>query len=358
MHDAPTCAVALPDVVYGVWSGVVRDIWSKVGVGLALGLLVIVGLALVADLRAVVRSINAFHWPYLPAIVGLTVFNHGLRWLKWHYYIRLIGASSVTWQDSLRLFLSGLPLALSPGKLAEPVKAVWLKQISQVPVARGIPVIAAERISDGLAFLLLSTLGVIAYPQYWPAFVAILTVLSAIIVISQVRPLALGLIGLASHMPVVSRFTHHLTDFYESANQLFSVKSSVVAVSLGVVAWLGQGLGFYLVLRGLGVAPSPALASIAIFALSFSTIVGAVSSLPGGLGAAEGSLAGLLAVALGLSGEIAAAATLIIRFFTLWLGVVVGMGTLLGSRRLLGMAVPSERSVAEMERVPRKTEVS
>jgi hypothetical protein len=43
------------------------------------------------------------------------------------------------------------PLALSPGKLAEPLKAVWLRQAGGVSVARGIPVVAAERISDGLA---------------------------------------------------------------------------------------------------------------------------------------------------------------------------------------------------------------
>ena len=70
----------------------VRRIWSKIGVGLALGLAVIVGLALFADVRAVVNVITVFHWPYAPLILGLTLFNYTLRFFKWHYYIRLIGA--------------------------------------------------------------------------------------------------------------------------------------------------------------------------------------------------------------------------------------------------------------------------
>lgn len=300
-----------------------------------------VGLALFADLRQVTGSLQQFYWPYTPLILGLTLFNYALRFVKWHYYIRLIGAREVRWPDSLRMFLSGFPLALSPGKLAEPLKAVWLRQYSDVPIARGIPVVAAERISDGLAVLLLSTFGVLAYPQYGPGFAAVLIGLVGVIVVSQIRPLALGLLRLGERLPLVSRFSHHLHEFYEGAYQLFGPKSTLIAVGLGLVSWLGEGIGFYLVLRGLGLAPTVQLLSVAVFALSFSTIVGAVSSLPGGLGAAEVSLAGLLTLTLNLPAGLAASATLLIRFFTLWFGVGLGLAVLLTSRQLLLLELPT-----------------
>jgi uncharacterized protein (TIRG00374 family) len=68
------------------------------------------------------------------------------------------------------------------------------------------------------------------------------------------------------------------------------------------------------------------LAIQAAFILSISSLVGAASMLPGGLAAADGSLAGLLLV-LGVTHDasVAAAATLIIRFATLWFGVAVGL---------------------------------
>lgn len=318
-----------------------KNIWPKIAIGLALGLAIIVGLALFADVRKVAAEINEFYWPYAPLVLGFTLFNYALRFLKWHYYIRLIGAKNIRWADSLRIFVGGFPLALSPGKLAEPMKAVWLRQYTGVPVARGIPVVAAERISDGLAVLLLSTLGVIAYPRYWPGFVVVLTGLLGVIVVSQIRPLALRLLGLGERLPLVSNFSHHLHEFYEGMYQLFGAKTMLVAVGLGMVSWLGEGVGFYLVLRGLGLPPSLQMLSVAVFVLSFSTIVGAVSSLPGGLGAAEVSIAGMLALTLGAPQAIAASATLLIRFFTLWFGVALGMVVLLTSRRLLMLEMPT-----------------
>lgn len=89
-----------------------KNIWPKIGIGLALGWVVIFGLALFA----VGAALNNFYWPYVPVILGLTLFNYALRFLKWHSSLRLIGAKQVRWQDSLRIFVGGFPLALSPGK--------------------------------------------------------------------------------------------------------------------------------------------------------------------------------------------------------------------------------------------------
>jgi uncharacterized protein (TIRG00374 family) len=65
--------------------------------------------------------------------------------------------------------------------------------------------------------------------------------------------------------------------------------------------------------------------SIAVFVLAFSTVIGAVSALPGGLGAAEASIAGMLVFLIGTPKDTAAAATLLIRFATLWFAVLLGL---------------------------------
>lgn len=66
---------------------------------------------------------------------------------------------------------------------------------------------------------------------------------------------------------------------------------------------------------------------LSTFVFSFSSLAGAISMIPGGLGVAEGSFAGLLILA-GVSKGFAAGATVIIRFCTLWFGVIVGINTL------------------------------
>jgi uncharacterized protein (TIRG00374 family) len=57
-------------------------------------------------------------------------------------------------------------------------------------------------------------------------------------------------------------------------------------------------------------------------------MIGSASLLPGGLGAAEGTVAGVLDVVAGQPRDGAAAATLLIRVCTLWFGVALGATSL------------------------------
>ncbi len=305
--------------------------------GLLFGFLVMLGLTLVADLRQVSERFLTFRWSLLPAVLLLTLLNYLLRGFKFHFYLRQIGAHDITLLESFHLFVAGFPLAVTPGKVGEALKGVWIHHRTGVSVAKGIAVVLAERISDGLAVLLLSTLGVIAYPLYWPAFASILIILLGIIIISQIRPLALALLDFLSKVPLIKRITPSLREFYEGSFSLFKPGATLLAVALGVISWLSEGIGFYLILLGLGMPASWETLSMAVFVLAFSTVVGAVSALPGGLGAAEASIAGMLALLLGLGTDTAAAATLLIRFATLWFGVILGLIVWSFSRQLLGL---------------------
>ncbi len=293
--------------------------------GLAFGFVVVVALALLGDARQVGAHLSGFDWRLAPLIVAGTLFNYLLRFIKWHYYLQVIGVRRLSLAQSARIFVAGFPLAVTPGKVGEALKGVWLNRIAGAPVARGVTVVLAERISDGLAVLALSTLGVIAYPRYWPAFASVLAALLAIILLSQMRPIAMALLSATARVPLLARFAHHLQEFYASAFALFRPGATLLAVGLGTAAWFGEGVAMYLVLLGLGVPGGAQTLSLAVFVLAFSTVIGAVSALPGGLGAAEASIAGMLTLLLGLAASVAAAATLLIRFATLWFGVALGL---------------------------------
>lgn len=306
--------------------------------GLLFGILVILVLTLASDLRQVSSAVRQFQWANLPFILALTLLNYFLRGIKFHYYLRQVGAASISLGESFRIFVAGFPLAITPGKVGEALKGVWVEQKTEVNAAKGVAVVLAERVSDGVAVLLLSTLGVIVYPRYWPAFAFVFGGLIGVMVVTQIRPLSIALLELASRLPLVGKLAGSLREFYEGSYLLFRPGTTLIAVGLGVVSWLGEGVGFYLILIGLGVPPSWQALSLAVFILSFSTVVGAVSALPGGLGAAEASISGMLILLLGLTPSTAAAATLLVRFATLWFGVALGVLVWGGSRDLLGFA--------------------
>lgn len=303
-----------------------RTIIRRLIPGLVFGFLVFLALILVGDIRHVSGRVLGFHWAYYPLVLSLTLFNYILRFFKWHFYLGQVGVRDFSLMSSARLFLAGFPLAVTPGKVGEALKGVWLERETGLPISKGISVVVAERVSDGLGVLALSTLGVIAYPRYWPAFAVVLGGLILMIILIQIRPAALWLLELGTRLPLLKRISSGLRDFYEGSYALFRPGALLIAVSIGTVSWLGEGIGFYFVLKGLGVPGGWDTLSIAVFILAFSTVIGAVTALPGGLGASEASIAGMLAFLLNLTSDTAAAATLLIRFATLWFAVLLGLG--------------------------------
>lgn len=305
--------------------------------GLLFGLLVFAGLILVGDIRQIGDEVRGFPWLIIPLVLGLTLWNYILRFIKWHYFLGQVGVRQFPILESARLFVAGFPLAVTPGKIGETLKGVWLNQLTDIPTARGVSVVLAERISDGLALLILSTVGVIAYRRYWPAFAIVLGLLLGVVIISQIRPLSEYLLGIGVRLPLVNRFAHSVNEFYEGSSTLFRPWTTFISVSLGTISWLAEGIGFYFILIGFGVAPGISTLSIAIFVLSFSTVIGAISALPGGLLATDASIIGMLVLLLDMDANTAAAATLLIRFATLWFGVGLGLITWFFSRDLLTM---------------------
>lgn len=323
----------------------IRTMIRRLVPGFLLGFIVFIGLALLGDLREVSALLLHFRWQYFFIALGFTLFNYFLRFLKWHFYLHQVGVNNLTLVQSLRLFVAGFPLAVTPGKIGEVLKGVWLNRTSGLPVGRGISVVLAERISDGLAVMLLSTFGLLSYPQYWPVFLTILIILLAIVILSQVRPAAMFLLHLGEKLPLVNRLAAGLREFYEGSFSLFQPGATLLAVLLGTFSWFGEGLGFYFILVGLGFEPGLQLMGAAVFVLAFSTAVGGASTLPGGLGAAEATIAILLALALSSSEPASiSAATLLIRLATLWFGVALGLITWSFSPDLLGFH--SERELA------------
>lgn len=315
------------------------DLRSKLILAMGLGLLVVVGLMVYADLSKVLQVLGDFRWGYLPAILGLTLLNYGLRFIKWHYYLGQVGERTVSLSTSFLLFFSGLSMVVTPGKVGEWLKSYLLSQVGTTPFMRSAPIIIAERLTDGLALLLLATAGLFLFSVGWPVVGMVLVPAGGIVFLSQNRPLALRLLSWGERVPFLSRRMASLFSFYESAHTLFGLKNLSIGVGLGLVSWLGECMAFYLVFRGLGVGGEDLLVQ-ATFILSISTIGGSLLLAPGGLGVAEAGLTGLSQVVVGLPREMAVAAALLIRLCTLWFGVSLGLVALIVITRQLSPASP------------------
>jgi uncharacterized protein (TIRG00374 family) len=258
-----------------------------------------------------------------------------LRGVRFHYYLGQIGVRNIPFWTSFRVFIGGFSLTLTPGKFGELVRVLWLKNLVKADPARVAPSTIVDRIIDGLAMAILAAIGVLAYSQYWRMVAPILAVMIAGIIIIQIRPLALWLLNIGEKLPLVARFVHHLHLLYENTYELLRFKNLLIGLGIGLVSWSAEGVAFYLTLIGLGVVGSSNLVLLSIFTLAVGSILGGVSSSPGGLGAAEVSIAGILQTLVHLSETMAATATILIRFFTLWFAVILGILTVIIWRKML-----------------------
>jgi uncharacterized protein (TIRG00374 family) len=303
-----------------------KTLQGKLLASVLLGLIVVIGIGLFSDLRAVGRDFGAFQWRLLPIVLICTILNYALRWLKWDFYLRQLQIGhGVSRSDSGLIFASGLVMSVTPGKLGEVFKSYLLRRVNNTPVTRSAPVVLAERLTDGLAMLLLMALGLTLYPPARPAFIVLVILSIAGILIVQHRPLATAIIDGIARLPLGDRIAPRLHTVYSSLNQLLDWRILTVSTLISIVSWGFECIAFYYVLVGLGVPGTPLLLLQATFIFAASTLFGLVSFLPGGLGVSEVTSVGLLVALVGMSVSAATTATIVIRFATLWFGVLLGV---------------------------------
>ena len=105
-----------------------RSIFGKLLFGVVFGFIVLLILSLLGDVKAVQQTISQFDWKYFLFALLFTLFNYILRFFKWHYYVNSVNNCGLSMLESLRIFIAGFPLAVTPGKVGEVLKGVWLKQ--------------------------------------------------------------------------------------------------------------------------------------------------------------------------------------------------------------------------------------
>ena len=298
---------------------------NKIIVSVLLGLAVVVVLGLLSDIGQVGQSFSTFNWAMLPAVLGFTLLNYVLRWAKWDYYLRRMDmGQNVGYGDSGLLFTSGMVMAVTPGKVGEVLKSYLLKRINGTPISASAPIVLAERVTDGLAMLLLMGFGLTLYAPARPAFFALLVLAVAGLLVLQSRALVLWIAERMRKLPYGQKIVPRLLTAYDSSQRLLSLRILLPSTLISLLSWFGECVAFYYVLRGLGVPESFLLLQQATFVFAASTLFGLISFLPGGLGVSEASSTGLLVLLIPMASGPATTATIIIRFCTLWFGVTLG----------------------------------
>lgn len=296
-----------------------------------------VGISAWAGFAEVGEALGAYQWRWLvPAFVLTVVGNYWLRFLKWHWLVQRLGVR-VSMADNLLIFVAGLAMVISPGKAGELLKPYLVRERSGAPMATTVPALVAERLTDGIAALVIAAVSVsrFAADEAWLVYGTIGLCAVGIAGLMSER-LSLGILGLMSRLSFVKRIAGKLEEMYRALRACLSPWPLFVTLVVSIVAWFAECWGYQLLWLGFGREVG---LEVSCFIYAFATALGGVS--PGGLGVADGVLVAMPQTLLGLpEGEIVATA-LLIRTATLWTGVLMGAVALLFVGRLLRAAPPA-----------------
>lgn len=298
-------------------------------------------------------------------ILCLTQVSAGFfRFLEWHYFLGVIDArNKITLKDSLIIFISSFTMVVSPGKVAEVLKSVFLRMKTDVPIAVSAPIVVAERVVDGLAvvitlvFTLLISGDQLELGDYRGISEKLIFTSAALLgsglIVVQIQPLAYFFLGLVEYIPIVNRFQKPLTDFYESSHKIFKIKHVIPTILMGIGVYMSSTVGFFLIMLGFGTDASFTLFLNLAFIVGVSSAVGALSFVPNGAGVTELTNLGMLTALVlpnhpELTPAILGAAALMEGFFHKWFRVVIGLGVMIGYRKRL-FTNDLEVAIAEME---------
>lgn len=276
------------------------------------------GFSIWAGWNDVVDAIMQVDFIGILMILGLSLVNYLLRFVRWQMYLTAL-KHHVAIKSSAIIYLAGFSLTTTPGKAGELLRGVFLKKFG-VSYTNSTAAFLSERLSDLFAIIVLALLGVQLhqYGQFVIIGAVAVGICLLLLVFSNVlSPLQQKLSAQSNRL---AQLISRVLTLLSKARVCHTPSLIIIASLLSLLAWSAEAYAFYLVLKWMGFNVAIPFA-FSVYALSM--LAGALSFMPGGLGGAEVVMAGLLILA-GMAESQAIAATVIIRLATLWFAVALG----------------------------------
>jgi len=294
---------------------------DKIIISLVLSLLILAAIVWYSDPVKLITMMATINPIYIIAGLILSTISLFIRVMRWKVLLK-----DVTFSEIWPIQLFGMAVSnLTPGKIAEPIKAIVLKVRKNIPVSTSLQSIMWERIIDVIILILFSmvainiiSLGTNFFYLGIISIIIFIILIALILAVMKYQAFGFKIIHFLRRFPVLKNISDDfIRNFYETKTLR---KSLILCFALTLIAWILDGLSFYLIFIALGMNIT-FLATISL--VSFALLISIVSFLPGGLGSFEV----IMVVFLGMFGVTASTATagvLLARFVTIWYSLLLG----------------------------------
>ena len=273
-----------------------------------------------SDYYVISEKISNFKINYLPLILLLVSVSWIPLFVKWNFLLKNCEID-IPLKKNILVFLSGFALEITPGQLGMLIKSQILKTNYNIPRTKTAPIVLVEKVYDLIGAILASVIGIVILGLDPYLIIIAVLVLATIFFFMYYRPAFDLFLKRISKTKFFSKYIENISESYEIVQKSTNVRIATICVLLAVTYWFIISAAAYYVLIGFDINILDYLKVLAIY--SASSLLGAITFVPGGIGITEGSLAGLFTLE-GIDVSIALVVSVMIRILTLWYSVGIG----------------------------------
>ncbi len=296
----------------------------------AIGLAGIVGVVLFLNPSRVGSALAHFRPALVPAILALSVLVYVLQGIRWHFLLADVGAR-LRLADTILINLAGQTIsAVVP--LGDLTRAAFASTASGIDFGIVAATVTVQELSYTLLLILSALPAILALGYGLAAVVPVACGIAAIVVVLTVSPVFCRVHQVVAHIPFLNRLLPAIDELQQETAALLHRADALALSILDAARVVVSVTAFWLILEGL--QPGRVGWWQAAFVLALSSLGGAISLIPGGVGANEASVAALL-IFLGFDYGTAGAAAVIQRALTTLLSLGLGVAAYAAVKRRL-----------------------
>jgi uncharacterized protein (TIRG00374 family) len=285
-----------------------------------IGIGAIVAVVLFLNPSRVGSALGHFRLILILPILVLSVVVYLLQGVRWHFLLRDVG-THLRMRDTLLVNMAGQTItALVP--LGDLTRAAFASAATGTDFGTAAATVTVQELSYTLVLILAALPAILALGYGLAAVVPVALGIAAIVVVLTVSPIFCRAHALIARIPLLNRLLPAIDDLQAQTVVLLHRPDALALTILDAARVVVAVTAFWLVLAGLH--PGYIGWWQAAFVLTLSTLGGAVSLLPGGVGANEATVAALL-IFLGVDYGSAGAAAIIQRGLMTGLSLVLGL---------------------------------
>ena len=274
----------------------------------------------VSDYNIISEKISNFKINYLPLILFFVSASWIPLIIKWHFLLKN-SEVDVPLTKSIAVFFSGVAFEITPGQIGALIKSQILKTSYNIPRTKTVPIVIVEKVYDLIGAILASVIGIIILGMEIYLIAIAISVLAFIFFFMYYKPASELFFNRITKLKFFSKYIDNISGFYEIVQKSTNVRAATICILLALAYWFMVSAAAYYTLISFDVNILDYLKVLAIY--STSTLLGAISFIPAGIGITEGSIAGLFTLN-GIDVSTALILAVMIRIFTLWYSVSVG----------------------------------